>query len=168
MTPEYFQQLAKYNQWANIRLYDACAELPRTEYYKSRGAFFDSIHGTLNHLIAIDRLWLGRLTSMDAGIIALDLILFENFEDLHEARLEEDEKIIQMVNELDNSRLNTTYHYKNTAGKAMIMPVNWTLAHLFNHQTHHRGQVHNMISQTKIIEAPVLDLFYFLHEKHVV
>lgn len=163
-TLDYFRKLARYNQWANRRLYAACAALPEAEYMKPRAAFFGSLHGTLNHLLVADRLWMGRITGHDPGIRSLDQVLYGDFAGLRVAREAEDAKIINMIDAMDEPTLNTTLRYRALVdGAISSMPMRMVLAHLFNHATHHRGQAHGLLSQTAV-PPPPLDLTFFLRE----
>ncbi|WP_119460700.1 DinB family protein [Rhodospirillaceae bacterium SYSU D60014] len=166
MERSYFQRLARYNAWANRRLYDACGRLTRADYVAQRAAFFGSIHKTLNHLLVADRIWLGRFMGKSAGIDALDQILFDDFDALRAARIEEDERILTLVSGYSDSALQGVLAYRNVAGEAKTTPLVWALAHFFNHQTHHRGQAHAMLSGTPV-PPPPLDLLYFLPEDAV-
>jgi uncharacterized damage-inducible protein DinB len=164
-TLDYFRTLARYNQWANRRLYAACAGLPEAEYMKPRAAFFGSLHGTLNHLLVGDRLWMGRITHHESGIKSLDQMLYGDFAGLRVAREAEDAQIINAVDAMDEPTLNTTLRYKALVdGQTMSMPMRMVLAHLFNHGTHHRGQAHGLLSQTAVAPPP-LDLVFFLRER---
>lgn len=160
---EHFGTFAAYNLWANVRLYDACAAVSDADYRQDRGAFFGSIHGTLNHILVGDRIWLGRIEGADAGIGSLDAILFEDLAALRTARQAEDERIIGLLERLDRDRLLADLSYRTTSGAPQITPLRHVLAHFFNHQTHHRGQAHDMICQAAG-DAPPLDLIYFLRE----
>ena len=153
----HFRTMARYNTVANRRLYEACSLLPDAERKKTREAFFGSIHATLNHLLVGDRLWLARLAGENAPSIGLDAILYEDFGELREARRREDARIEAFAAGLDAGFLGGTIRYVNKAGGTYDDPVRILLAHLFNHQTHHRGQVHDMLSQTEV-SPPVLDL----------
>lgn len=163
-TLDYFRTLARYNQWANRRLYEACAGLPDAEYMKPRAAFFGSLHGTLNHNLVGDRLWMGRITGHESGIKALDQILYGDFAGLHVAREAEDAQIIQVIDAMDEPTLNTTLRYRTIVGDSlMATPMRLVLGHLFNHGTHHRGQAHCLLSQTAVAPPP-LDLIVYLRE----
>jgi uncharacterized damage-inducible protein DinB len=163
-TLDYFRTLARYNQWANRRLYAACAELPDAEYMKPRQAFFGSLHGTLNHNLVGDRLWMGRITGHDSGIKALDQMLYGDFAGLRVAREAEDAQIINVIDAMDEPTLNTTLRYRPIIGNStMATPMRFVLAHLFNHGTHHRGQAHGLLSQTAV-PPPPLDLIFYLRE----
>jgi uncharacterized damage-inducible protein DinB len=162
---DYFRSLARYNQWANRRLYAACAQLHEPDYMRPRASFFGSIHATLNHILVGDRIWMGRFTGHDSGIHALDQILYGDLAGLRVAREAEDAQIINFVDALDLPTLNTTLRYKAMSAPhaAQSSPMRLTLAHFFNHQTHHRGQVHGLLSQTAIA-PPSLDLIAFVRE----
>lgn len=162
---DYFRTLARYNQWANRRLYAACAQLHEADYMKPRQAFFGSIHGTLNHILVGDRIWLGRIIGHDAGIKALDQILYGDFAGLRVAREAEDAQIITVIDAMDLPTLNTTLRYKplTDPGATVSVPMRFVLAHLFNHGTHHRGQAHGLLSQTSVA-PPSLDLIPYLRE----
>ncbi|MHB1216873.1 MAG: DinB family protein [Alphaproteobacteria bacterium] len=163
MTPEYFQTFARYNRWANTRLYDACAMLSGEAYRQDRKAFFGSIHATLNHLLVGDRIWLGRFTGTDSGIKALNEILFDDFTALRRAREKEDARIQAYVDGCDAAKLAATLNFKSMDGTQSTMKLAPVLGHFFNHQTHHRGQVHAMLTQAAVA-APSLDLIAFLRE----
>jgi uncharacterized damage-inducible protein DinB len=163
-TLDYFRTLARYNQWANRTLFAAVAQLPEAEYMKPRRAFFGSIHGTLNHNLVGDRLWMGRITGHDSGIKSLDQILYGDFPGLRVARQAEDAQIINVIDAMDAPTLNTTLRYRTMVGDSrMATPMRLVLGNLFNHGTHHRGQVHGLLSQTSV-PPPPLDLVFYLRE----
>ncbi len=163
MNSSYFHRFARYNAWANRRLYEACAALSPADYRAQRPSFFGSIHATLNHILVGDRVWMGRLESVPSGIERLDQILYDEFADLKAARESEDARILGFVSGLSDDALAGTLRYRNMAGESQETPLAWTLAHFFNHQTHHRGQVHGMLSGTPVAPPP-LDLIYFLRQ----
>ena len=157
----HYRMFGHYNAWANSRLYEAAARLSAEQYRADRGAFFKSVHGTLNHLLATDRIWLQRFTGEGEAPDSLDAILFETFEALHAAREAEDRRIIDFVDGLDEGRINGTIKYRRVSSpeqfEQQLAPA---LAHWFNHQTHHRGQVHALLTGL-VGEAPPLDLLFF-------
>lgn len=157
----YFQRLARYNAWANRRLYEACGSLSYADYAAPRPSFFGSIQRTLNHILAADRIWLGRFEGVPSGVSALDELLYDAFAPLAAARRAEDDRILAFVARLDDATLDDDLHYRNMAGEEKRTPLRWALAHFFNHQTHHRGQVHCLLSATTV-PPPPLDLLYFL------
>lgn len=153
----YFQLLAQYNALANQKLYAACAELDDTVRKQLRPAFFKSIHGTLNHLLVSDRIWLNRFAGQTIASTGLDAILYEDFEQLRQARITEDERIQAFAASLTEITLSQELCYINRAGQQHQDSMVLLVTHFFNHQTHHRGQVHNLLSQT-VVPPPSLDL----------
>jgi uncharacterized damage-inducible protein DinB len=157
----YFQMFAGYNAWANHRLHAACALLDETDYRAERGAFFGSIHGTLNHLIVTDRIWLARLRGETLPSVQLDAVIFNDLATLRAARVHEDAALSTHVAGLTDEQLAGRLRWTRVAdGTVVTQPLWATLAHLFNHQTHHRGQVHGLLSQAGI-DPPSLDLPVF-------
>ncbi len=154
---EHFQMMARYNRLANERLYDCCARLSDAERKKNRQAFFKSIHGTLNHIMVGDRNWMTRFEGGVASSAQLDTILYDDFDELRAARVREDERIERFAAGLSEGFLDCEIAYVSNEGRSYRNPVRMLLAHLFNHETHHRGQVHAMLSQAGIA-TPVLDL----------
>jgi uncharacterized damage-inducible protein DinB len=162
MTPvAHYRMFGRYNAWANSRLYDATARLSTEQYRADRGAFFKSVHGTLNHLLVTDRIWMQRFTSEGDAPNRLDAILFESFDDLRAARVAEDRRIVDFVDRLDDGRIAGTIKYRRVSSpeefEQQLAPA---LAHWFNHQTHHRGHVHALLTGL-VGEAPELDLLIF-------
>jgi uncharacterized damage-inducible protein DinB len=158
---QHFQMFAAYNRWANQRIYDAAAELTEEEYTRDTGAFFKSAMGTLNHLLATDRIWMKRFTGEGDAPAALDTILHRNFEPLRKARIGEDDRIVKWVGGLSEKQLAGRFTYITvTDVRTVSQRLAPALAHMFNHQTHHRGQMH-MILTTLGKPAVPLDLVYF-------
>lgn len=155
---------AGYNRWANERLYDAASALSDTDYRADRGAFFKSVHGTLNHLLVADRIWMLRLTGTGNSPYRLDEILFDDFTELRTARRAEDERLITWIEGLDENALAQTIRYRMLANPATIdQDLSSALDHVFNHQTHHRGQAHGLLTAITG-HAPPLDLVVFQRE----
>ena len=156
-----FAMLASYNSWVNRRLYDAVAVLPDADYRADLGAFFGSLHGTLNHLLLGDRIWLQRFTGIGEVPAALDDILYDDFAALRASRFAEDARIERYVADLTPDALAGTLRYRTTRQPAQIeqylAPL---LLHFFNHQTHHRGQAHGLLTRLTG-EAPSFDLLVF-------
>jgi uncharacterized damage-inducible protein DinB len=157
MLIQHFQMLARYNTLANSRLYEVCLQLGDVERKRVRPAFFKSIHGTLNHIMVGDRIWMARFGGKEVPSTGLDAILYDDFEELRQVRTLEDERIEAFISGLNEDFLTKTISYVNNQGKLYTDPVNLLLAHFFNHQTHHRGQIHDMLTQTEIA-PPVLDM----------
>jgi uncharacterized damage-inducible protein DinB len=157
----HYQMFGHYNAWANRRLYDAAALLSPEQYRADRGAFFKSVHGTLNHLLATDRIWMRRFTGEGEAPDRLDAVLFETLSELRAAREAEDGRIISYVDGLDDDRVAGTIKYRRVSSpeqfEQQLAPA---LAHWFNHQTHHRGQLHALLTGLTG-EAPELDLLFY-------
>ncbi len=160
ITAAYAQLLARYNQWANTVLYDHVAAMPEDAYRLDRGAFFGSIHATLNHILVADRIWLKRFTGEGEHPDRLDAELFADLASLRAARDLEDDRIIAAMGRLQDQDLAGTLEYRNMAGEAQAKPLAFTIGHFFNHQTHHRGHCHCMASQAGY-KPPQLDLLYY-------
>ncbi len=158
---QHFDTFARYNAWANARLFDAAALLSDTDYRADRGAFFRSVHGTLNHLLVTDRVWMFRFTGEGDAPDRLDAILFEQLELLHRAREVEDARIARYVTGLEVAALEGSITYRRVSTpEAITQPLAPALAHWFNHQTHHRGQVHALLTGLAG-RAPELDLLFY-------
>jgi uncharacterized damage-inducible protein DinB len=160
----HFMMMAGYNAWCNRRLYDAAAQIPDMDYRADRGAFFKSVHGTLNHLLATDRIWMKRFTGEGEAPNRLDAILFETLPELRRARAIEDARIVDYVDGLSANDLAGRISYQ-TISNAMTVeqPLASTLIHFFNHQTHHRGQAHCLLTGFGL-DAPSFDLILFQRE----
>lgn len=154
-----FRQFARYNTWFNRRLYELVASLTDEERQRDLGAFFGSIHGTLSHILLTDRMWLGRISKHPHGFRSLEKtplvfeieslaqVLYPSFSDLAVQRRETDTAIEAWVAELTPEVLESDLSYARSTGQAMVAPFWHVVAHLFNHQTHHRGQVTTLLSQ---------------------
>lgn len=163
MNADYAVMMAGYNRWMNEKVYDAAARLSDEERKRDRGAFFKSIHGTLNHIMLGDRRWLGRLvqdTSIDDGTLPLDHELYADFDALRAARKSLDDAIDAFVNTVDDAKLAATMHYVGR-GVPVEHPMGWAVAQMFNHQTHHRGQTTTLLMQAGQ-DPGVTDLIAFL------
>jgi len=156
-----FLLLANFNKWTNEKIITSCKKLTEIEYKKDRGAFFSSIHGTLNHLLVVDRAYIFHIEGKDHGLKSLDQILYENLFQLEEARIKEDKRLIDLVNNLSKESINKEITYKGFETGNQTYTINLVLITLFNHQTHHRGQIHNMLSQAGI-KPPQIDIPDFI------
>ena len=161
MSVDYFKQLAAYNKWANARLYAAALDLSEPSYRLHIGVFFGGLHGTLNHLLLTDRLWLKRLTGEGDPPDRLDVILYEDRMELARARVAEDVRLITLIEKCDEAALKGLHSYRTTSGMPQSRLLGDILMHLFNHQTHHRGQAHACLSILTGDEPPSLDLLVF-------
>jgi uncharacterized damage-inducible protein DinB len=160
----HFDMMAKYNEWANRRLYIMASALSAELYRRDVGAYFKSIHGTLNHLLTADRIWMSRLTNAGDHPDRLDAVVFEELASLTSARQREDERIIRYVAGLTDSSLVESWDYKTLNGTPQQNTRAAILGHLFNHQTHHRGQAHAILTVLGVAEPQPLDLMAMLRE----
>lgn len=158
---QHFMMFAAYNRWANARVYEAAADLNEKEWQKDTGAFFGSMMGTLNHLVATDRIWMKRFTGLGEAPHALDAIVDRSFEGLRQARVKEDARIMEWVDALSEEDLEGRFTYVTvTDVRTVSQRIAPALAHLFNHQTHHRGQAHTILTMLGRPSVS-LDLIYF-------
>jgi uncharacterized damage-inducible protein DinB len=161
----HFVMMAKYNAWANARLLRMAGGLRDELYRKEVGAYFKSLHGTLNHLLAADRIWMRRLTGVGNHPDKLNAILFDDLPSLHAARLEEDSRITGFVQGLDEPAFEEVLEYRTLNGTPQGQRRREILAHLFNHQTHHRGQAHAILTVLGVAEPEPLDLLIMQREQ---
>jgi uncharacterized damage-inducible protein DinB len=146
----YVQRMARYNRWQNESLYGAAGTLSDAERRRARGAFFGSIHATLNHLLWGDRIWMSRLagTAKPEGGIPQSVSLYDDWNDLKRERATFDAVIVDWADRLEDAALAGELTWFSGAIKADLRKPRWLLVtHMFNHQTHHRGQVHCMLTQ---------------------
>ncbi len=164
-----YPMFAGYNAWCNARLYEAAAALTDAEYRADRGAFFKSVHGTLNHLLVGDRIWMRRFTGEGEPPPGLDAILYDDFADLRAARTAEDARISGYIEGLTEADFAGTLRYRTvTRPQDIEQPLGPALDHFFNHQTHHRGQAHALLSAAIGNDAtPSFDLIVYQRETGV-
>jgi uncharacterized damage-inducible protein DinB len=153
----HFQMLARYNRIANEKLYEKCAQLDDAEYRKNRQGSFGNIHALLNHILVGDQIWMARFEGGGASAPRLGEILFDEFPRLRSARGEQDARIEAFFAGPPPGFLERSLRYTNSRGVEYAEETSIAVSHFFNHQTHHRGQVHVMLSQTPIT-PPWLDL----------
>lgn len=160
---DHWRMFAAYNAWANRWLYDACAALPAADFRRDGGAFFGSLSGTLNHLLVTDRIWLARFAGEPNPGHRLDDVVCAELASLREAREAEDARLSAFVDGLTPGALAGDVVYRRqTSPETICQPLAHALAHLFNHQTHHRGQAHALLTQFAGPDAaPALDLAFF-------
>ncbi|ENN85823.1 putative damage inducible protein [Rhizobium freirei PRF 81] len=159
---KHFRMLADYNRWANVQVYNAAVDLSDAEFNENRGAFFGSLHETLNHLLIADRLWMHRFNGTGEVPASLDVVLHYDLEGLRAAREAEDQNIIAWAETLDAGALATDITYTSILRPgAITVPLHLAVSHMFNHHTHHRGQCH-MILTSMGKPSLVLDLLHFL------
>ena len=147
--PAFVRTMAAYNAEMNRRIYAAAARLPDAERRQARGAFWGSIHGTLCHLVWADWIWMSRFDggAKPASTLKESAGMIEEFAELHRLRTELDETISAWAARVDENWLGQDQvWFSQAAKKEMRSPRAFLVAHFFNHQTHHRGQAHAMIT----------------------
>ena len=155
---EHCQTLAAYNTWMNEKLYECAAQLTDADRKLDRGAFFRSIHSTLNHLLWADRLWLSRFNGRKYDVGAIGVDLYGDFDHLRLARVEMDADLTDWAQHLHSDRLaGPLTWFSGVAQRDMTRPLWLCVTQLFNHQTHHRGQVTTLLKQAGI-DPGVTDL----------
>jgi uncharacterized damage-inducible protein DinB len=161
-----YRMFAGYNAWCNERLYGAAAKISDADCRADRGAFFRSLHGTLNHLLVGDRVWMKRFTGVGEAPASLDAILYDDFEALWAARRSADTLISRYIGQLSEDDLNRSIRYRTVVNPQTIeQALAPALDHFFNHQTHHRGQAHALLSSIIGNEAtPSFDLIIYQRE----
>ncbi|MBX3568198.1 MAG: damage-inducible protein DinB [Rhizobiaceae bacterium] len=158
---QHFMMFAAYNRWANERLYAAAEELSNDEFVRDTGAFFGSVMATMNHLLVTDRIWMKRFTGLGDAPTSLDLILHRSLPVLRAARVAEDERISGWVGGLNDRAFSGRFTYTTVSDMRTISQrLAPALAHFFNHQTHHRGQIHAGLTGLGKPAVP-LDLAFF-------
>ena len=161
----YFSTLARYNLWATRRLLDAVAGLDDAAYKKDVGLFFKSVHGTLNHLLVGEHhLWFVRFSEGASSKLALDAELETDRVRLAQRLIEGAQRWQPLLASWSADRFEGRLDYTTTRGQALSLPFATTLGHVFNHGTHHRGQITAALTALGH-ECPVLDLVYMLQEE---
>ncbi len=156
----YMRTMQTYNRWMNDRLYGCCSKLSDEERKRDVGAFFKSIHGTLNHLLLGDRIWLGRFTGTPFVVKSLDQELYSDFAQLRSERKATDVAISDWSSSLSEADLAGELPYMSVVNpKPRRLPLWLAVTHFFNHQTHHRGQLTTLLVQCDI-DPGVTDLIW--------
>jgi len=162
------QILARYNRWANDLLFHCVENLNEKQYHADMGLFFSSIHNTLNHILVGDRLWTSRISGEYHGISGLDEILHEDFKNLSTARTSMDDHIVRLTDRMSvglDGGLDKEVLYRTVSGgNKHASPARHIFLTLFNHQTHHRGQIHAALTQTNIKDIPELDVIFYIRD----
>lgn len=146
--PALYQRFAKYNSWMTGKVYAAAGEMSDRERKEDRGAFFRSVHSTLNHILFADRAWMGRFTGRAYEIKGMGVDLYEDFSELEAAHLAMCADIDAFSADLTPEWLAGIQVWTSVTDKVQRQRPRWMLvSHMFNHQTHHRGQVSTLLSQ---------------------
>ena len=155
----YLVSQARNNHWSNHRLHTACSRLPPSEYFARRPSFFGSIHDHLDHIVFVDWLYLERLTGGQYLPDDVGDLLHREFAPLAEDQVAADRALIDFCQSATPDVLASTVTFRLLDGTQYIEVVSNVLAHLFMHQIHHRGQVHDMLCATSV-KPPQLDEFF--------
>ncbi len=148
ITKPYCYLMARYNQWMNTRLYDVCTSISDDVLYANKGAFFGSIYLTLNHIAYSDLAFLSRFDNKPEQAPKINVDLFGDFTRLSKERVSIDERISVWADGLSEKWLEESLTYKSQVDGVVRTLPQWVLVtHMFNHQTHHRGQVTTLLSQ---------------------
>jgi uncharacterized damage-inducible protein DinB len=148
MQDEIYRSLARYNRWMNTSLMTTCSQLSDAERKQPRGAPFNSIHGLWNHLLLCDRSWLCRFEGVRPLYLRLDEELYADWNKFQTERARTDDAIDAFVATLTPQTLNSTLHFTPlTNPTPRELPMWIAVQHLFNHQTHHRGQITALMEQ---------------------
>jgi uncharacterized damage-inducible protein DinB len=156
---------ARYNRWQNQSLLTACAKLTDDTRKRNMGAFFKSIHATLNHLLVGDVLWLSRFGGEPHQISALDQLLYDNFDEFKQQRAWADDRIDRFVMSLTDARIAEPLTFRRLGGDkgVLTLPLAICIMQMFNHQTHHRGQLTTLLMQCGV-DPGVTDLPMLPHD----
>lgn len=157
-SPALYQRLASYNTWMTEKAYQAAAQMSDEDRKCDKGAFFKSVHSTLNHILFGDRAWMGRFTGISYAIKPIGIDLFEDFDELRQNHLEITGDIERFTAGLTPEWLAEPLEWTAIMdGKTRSRPRWLMLSHMFNHQTHHRGQLSTLFNQAGI-DIGVTDL----------
>lgn len=158
METKIFAQMTRYNRWMNQRLMQTCSQLCDAERKQDRGAPFGSIHGVWNHLLVCDRLWLARFENAPLPYGRLDREICVDWDELKTQRAQTDDAIDAYVASLCDEKLGSTLHFVSLSNpQPRQLPLWVAVQHLFNHQTHHRGQITVLMEQAGL-DCGITDL----------
>ena len=158
MNIELYQRLAQYNRWMNERLMATCSQLSDAARKENRGAPFGSIHGLWNHLLVCDRLWLARFQNAPLPYARLDEEICADWNELQIERALTDDAIDDYIASLTPEKLAATLRFTSMSNpQPRELPLWIAVQHLFNHQTHHRGQITALMEQAGL-DCGVTDL----------
>ncbi|MTH96598.1 DinB family protein [Roseibium sp. RKSG952] len=161
----HFRLMARNNAYASQRLYEACCGLSQPEFEAVRTNFFPSLRETLNHIWEVDRYYLDALKEEGAGLAVFDVPLLDTAEELKAVQADTDSALIRFCDGLTEEDLDRQVAQDRGKIGMFYETVANTLLHLFQHQIHHRGQVHAMLSGTSAA-PPQLDEFFLAFDRH--
>ncbi len=159
---DYFAALARYHAWATRTLCEHVDRLSEADYRKDAGLFFKSVHGTCNHLLVVEQqVWFPRIVEGISNQAALNAELETDRATLRDRLIEAAERWRPLIESFDAARFAGTLDYRTTKGVPQSLPFAPTLGHVFNHGTHHRGQITTAITAMGY-PCPVLDWLVLL------
>ena len=149
--------MARFSSWANERIYAACGQISKVELEQDRSAFFRSIHGTLNHILLVDLLYRDRIEAVSTRFKTLDEIVYEELDELQAAQLASDTYYRELLAGMAPEELDEPMGFYTLLDEPEYweVPKRTYYSNLFQHQVHHRGQIHNMLSQVGIDPPPI-------------
>ncbi len=154
----YATTMAQYNAWMNESLYSKAATLSDEQRKRDLGAFFKSLHGTFNHILLADGVWMRRFRGEQPLMRSMADEVHSDFDQLYAARRAMDQELLQWARGLDPAKADTEFRFYSLAiQKEFVLPYATTVMHVFNHQTHHRGQATTLLLQLGI-DPGVTDL----------
>lgn len=168
ITTAFVRTMTSYNAAMNERLYGAAAHLSDNERRRDRGAFWRSIHGTFSHLLWGDRMWMSRFAGWDAPTqkVSESADCYATFDEMHHARIDVDARLIAWACDLSDSALDGDLAWVSGSVGPVVAPRAFLMMHFFNHQTHHRGQAHAMLTGAGVTTGPT-DLPFVVPEAGV-
>ena len=149
ITPQFCEQMAHYNSWQNTNIHSSLSACSHEVLTVDRGAYFGSILGTLNHLLWGDQIWMSRFDALEAPKVSVDQssTLTKTLKDWVEERVELDQRIITWASNLTQIKLDEELSwFSRVYQKEITISQSLATVHMFNHQTHHRGQIHAMMT----------------------
>lgn len=160
---QYLAKLSRYHRWATEKLFDSVALLSEEQYRSNQGLFFSSVHGTLNHLLLVDQLWLSRIEGQPYPVNDLSHEIETDAKALETALLNQCDLWFRTCAALTDRRLAQDIKYRNTAGEPDRINTADLLMHVFNHGTHHRGQISAVLVEFGV-PVPEMDYCYFVKQ----
>lgn len=157
--------MADYHGWASERLLAVLRQVSDADYRADCGLFFKSLHGTLNHLLLADLIWYGRFVGEPFAVRSLADEVEPERDALAQRMLDQAARWLLLMEQADEARLASTLTYRTVAGQQRASGWASTVLHVFNHGTHHRGQMSAALTRLGL-PAPEMDLIYFLRRTH--
>jgi uncharacterized damage-inducible protein DinB len=163
--PNYFASLARYHVWATQRLIESNLHgLSDDDWHRDCGLYFRSVHGTVNHLLVTDNIWYSRFAEGKSLRMPLDTVLHDDRTAVCEALGTAVTRWSPWLSNLSPERFDGELHYTRNNGEEIRIPFAPALGHVFNHATHHRGQLTAALT-AMVQPGPELDWVYLLQQE---